>query len=604
MKRNTKITIGVLALGAVVGLAYGAHFIQTRLTVSLPDYPPIEKSVWLKQNWQPKARDWYHHANQGTLTFNIPYEWFVALEQPVLSIGAAGLLSDPAYLDRYGFIPNSTESEKNEDNVLPVGFAHGRPLSKPDGTPWLNPQTKRQMTGVGLTCAACHTGRFTYQKTTVLIDGGAALTDLGKFRQGLGISVLFTIHLPFRFERFAERVLGPGASKEAKAELHEELENTWAQFDVVRKLDKKVADQTIDEGFGRLDALNRIGNTVFALDTRRFENYVGTSAPVHYPHIWDASWFDWVQYNASIEQPMVRNAGEALGVAARINLTNPKQGPFTSEVEVKTLFEMEQMLAGKQPDAGGFYGLNSPTWPADILPPIDKTLAAKGAVLYKERCQGCHLPPVTSKEFWDSDKWLPPNAAGERYLHVDLKDIKIIGTDAAQAEDMLKRKVLVPEELGIKSDGFGFALGELVEKTVKKWYDSQVPPVPDAVRDQMNGHRNNGIQGLLAYKVRPLNGIWATPPYLHNGSVPNLYLLLSPVKERPTTFYLGHREYDPVNVGYLYDKLAGGFEFDTTKRGNYNTGHEFNDDRTNSGVIGRGLTPDERRELVEYLKTL
>jgi hypothetical protein len=618
MKRNTKIFIGVLVLVAVAGgVAYGVKVFRDKLTVSLPDYPPVGKSVWLPQKWQPKDRDWYHHANQGTLTFNIPYEWFVAFEQPVLSIGEAGLLKDPAYLDRYGFIPNSTEGERNEDDVLPVGFARGRPAFKSDGTPWLNPQTKRQLSGVGLTCAACHTGRFTYQKTTVLIDGGAALTDLGKFRQGLGISVLFTLHLPCRFDRFAKRVLGSGASDEAKAELRAELENTWAQFDVVRKLDQKVADQGIDEGYGRLDALNRIGNTVFALDTRRLENYVGTSAPVHYPHIWDTSWFDWVQYNASIEQPMVRNAGEALGVSARINLLtpkqevfgsdvviNPKQGLFASDVEVKTLFEMEQMLAGKQPDAGGFYGLNSPKWPAEILPPIDDTLAAKGAVLYKAICQRCHLPPVTSKEFWDSDKWLPPNPAGERYLHVEPIPIKTIGTDAAQAEDMAKRKVSVPKNLGIKSDLFGFALGELVAKTVTVWYDSQVPPVPDAVRDQMNGYRKNGIQGPLAYKVRPLDGIWATPPYLHNGSVPNLYLLLSPVKERPTTFYLGRREYDPVNVGYRYDELAGGFEFDTTKRGNYNTGHEFNDDKTNSGVIGRGLTPDERRALVEYLKTL
>ena len=105
------------------------------------------------------------------------------------------------------------------------------------------------MTGVGLTCAACHTGRFTYKNTTVLIDGGPALTDLGKLRQGLGISVLFTRHLPFRFERFAERVLGPGAREEAKAELRTDLDNTWARFDIVRKLDKLVADHSVEEGF-------------------------------------------------------------------------------------------------------------------------------------------------------------------------------------------------------------------------------------------------------------------------------------------------------------------------------------------------------------------
>ena len=416
--------------------------------------------------------------------------------------------------------------------------------------------------------------------------------------------MLFTRLLPFRFERFAERVLGPGASGEAKDKLRADLNETWNQFDIVRLLDQKVAGQSVEEGFARLDALNRIGNTVFALDAERHENYVGTSAPVHFPRIWSSPWFDWVQYNGSIEQPMVRNTGEAIGVGAPINLTDPKQGLFASGVEVKTLFEMEQLLAGKQPDSSsGFNGLKSPKWPENILGKIDMNLAAKGAVLYKQICQDCHLPPVTSKEFWESKRWLPPNAAGERYFQVELIPISHIGTDPGQATGMKNRKVLLPAALGINTDEFGPALGMLVKKTVDHWYDSETPPISEAQRDVMNGHRKNGIQAELAYKVRPLNGIWATPPYLHNGSVPNIYALLSPVSERPKTFYLGHREYDPVNLGYRYDDLTGGFLFDTSISGNHNTGHEFNDDKTNKGVIGRGLKPDERRALVEYLKT-
>jgi hypothetical protein len=603
MKRTTKILIGVLAV-VVAGAAYGAHVFRYKLTVSLPDYPPIEKVVWLDQNWSVKGRDWFHHANQGTLTFGIPYEWFVALEQPVLSIFSAGLLSNPTYLDRYGFIPNSTETENDKTNVLPIGFARGKPIRREDGTPWLNPQTKQPMLGVGLTCAACHTGRFTYNNTTVLIDGGPALTDLGKLRQGLGISVLLTRWLPFRFERFADRVLGPGASSEAKAELRRDLDTTWAEFDTVRKLDQKVADQSVEEGYARLDAINRIGNTVFALDLKQFDNYVGTSAPVHFPRIWNAAWFDWVQYNGSIEQPMVRNAGEALGVGTTISLLGGKKGLFNSGIEVQTLFEIEQLLAGKQPDASnGFTGLKSPKWPEAILGQINSDLAAKGAALYKAICQGCHLPPVTSAEFWESKRWLPPNSAGERHFQVELIPISHIGTDPAQAAGMKSRKVSLPATLDIKSNEFGPALGALVEKAVKQWYDSQTPPISEALRDEMNGHRHNGIQAQLAYKVRPLNGVWATPPYLHNGSVPNLYALLSPLVERPTTFYLGHRDYDPVNVGYRYDALAGGFKFDTTIPGNRNSGHEFSDEKRD-GVIGRSLSPDERRALVEYLKTL
>jgi hypothetical protein len=87
--------------------------------------------------------------------------------------------------------------------------------------------------------------------------------------------------------------------------------------------------------------------------------------------------------------------------------------------------------------------------------------------------------------------------------------------------------------------------------------------------------------------------------------VPNVYLLLSPVEERPKTFYLGNREYDPVNLGYKYDKITNGFEFETSIRGNANTGHEFaNKPKDTKGVIGkRKLEPDERKALIEFLKT-
>ena len=113
----------------------------------------------------------------------------------------------------------------------------------------------------------------------------------------------------------------------------------------------------------------------------------------------------------------------------------------------------------------------------------------------------------------------------------------------------------------------------------------------------------NKIQGELAYKVRPLNGVWATPPYLHNGSVPTVYDLLSPVEERPKKFYLGNREYDPVKLGYKTDELTNGFLFDTTIRGNCEHGARIRQQasrapRARSGR--RTLVPDERKAIIEY----
>ncbi|MDB6139558.1 MAG: hypothetical protein JWO94_2630, partial [Verrucomicrobiaceae bacterium] len=99
----------------------------------------------------------------------------------------------------------------------------------------------------------------------------------------------------------------------------------------------------------------------------------------------------------------------------------------------------------------------------------------------------------------------------------------------------------------------------------------------------------------LKYRARPLDGIWATGPFLHNGSVPTLFDLLLPEARRPKTFSVGNREFDPVKVGPV---TTGGHDtslFNTALTGNSNRGHDYGTSR---------LTDEERWQLVEYLKTL
>ena len=129
-----------------------------------------------------------------------------------------------------------------------------------------------------------------------------------------------------------------------------------------------------------------------------------------------------------------------------------------------------------------------------------------------------------------------------------------------------------------------------------------------AERQAANGNMKNELRKDLAYKVRPLNGIWATPPYLHNGSVPTIDDLLGDPEKRPAKFYLGSREYDPMKLGYKTDPITNGFEFKTSIRGNSNRGHEFRKDYSKDkeikGVIGPALSEGDRKALIEYLKTL
>jgi hypothetical protein len=109
---------------------------------------------------------------------------------------------------------------------------------------------------------------------------------------------------------------------------------------------------------------------------------------------------------------------------------------------------------------------------------------------------------------------------------------------------------------------------------------------------------------LLSYKGRSLNGIWATAPYLHNGSVPSLYELLLPRRGpkdpptggnfRPDKFEVGSREFDPKKVGLKSSGIPTGFLFDTAHKGNSNAGHNY----------GTNLSDEDRWDLVEYLKSL
>jgi Cytochrome C oxidase, cbb3-type, subunit III len=140
-----------------------------------------------------------------------------------------------------------------------------------------------------------------------------------------------------------------------------------------------------------------------------------------------------------------------------------------------------------------------------------------------------------------------------------------------------------------------------------------------AVAAKVKNHANMGAnpgehRGLLdlpeeqirwlttrGYVARPLEGVWATAPYLHNGSVPTLDDLLKPEDERPVCFPLGHREYDPVKLGYVSEcnkvpaaEKSRYFIYDTRLPGNSNQGHNY----------GTDLDSSDRAALLEYLKVM
>lgn len=129
--------------------------------------------------------------------------------------------------------------------------------------------------------------------------------------------------------------------------------------------------------------------------------------------------------------------------------------------------------------------------------------------------------------------------------------------------------------------------------------DTWTAPAAEAFNALTRGQRweFKGFRKTDGMATSLLDGIWLRGPYLHNGSVPTLADLLEPAAARPKTFFRGYDVVDPVKVGFVShgpDAQAFGFAYDTSIPGNGNGGHEY----------GTGMTAEEKRALLEYLKTL
>jgi hypothetical protein len=156
----------------------------------------------------------------------------------------------------------------------------------------------------------------------------------------------------------------------------------------------------------------------------------------------------------------------------------------------------------------------------------------------------------------------------------------------------------------------GVALRLIVFRARQRFYDLRNYEQPK--RNLQNGFGELDVPLPLAqYKPRPLAGIWAAGPFLHNGSVPTIFQLLSPAEQRDKKFFVGTRDFDPVNLGLsTQPPQKGGFWLDTSITGNSNRGHEFRKGYVEwkpgslpqYGVIGPELTNEERQDVIEYLK--
>jgi hypothetical protein len=517
-------------------------------------------------------RQRYYHLSQGSQI--MPYAWFVSLEQTL----SQEPWMAPDHIAQFRLLPDPN-TNGNPDR-LPLGWAKDDP----------DPVTG--VVNVGLTCAACHTAQMTYKGRGIHINGAPGMVDFNGFLLHLVLTLQFNVNDAGKFDRFSHRVLGSNYSSEAARSLKEDVlkyvdQQLSNQF-FLRLNDFRLGLNATKPGFGRIDALGSGGNRLYGiLDPK---NNRTLNAPVKILPLWYAPQYNWVQTNGSIRQPVARNIIESLAVNSSVVFGSqfPKSDWYTSSARLHNMWELEETLSK----------FKAPVWPEDILGKIDQEAAKRGEMHYQKYCASCHEPQRENRPEPGDDVATRNN---KTYFVLRLFPVDKVGTDPIDAQNFARRTLDassitndLPQQY--QSQAKNLPGSVIIGMVLQGIIDKQYGTMTDQQRDPLIGYRQNLLRACEAYPARPLAGIWAAPPYLHNGSVRNLYQLLLPSAEREKSFCTGQIEYDPVNVGYVtLDRCEfPWFRFNTQSTGNSNAGHNY----------GTSLSQNERMDLIEYLKVI
>jgi len=556
------------------------------------------------QGLTAQEADALYHVPEGSE--GLPFIWLLALESPVTHkpflehADRFGLLSDPK-------------------SRLPVGFSEAVPVDL-------------EFAGVrmaGATCAACHVGEVRHGGQSMRIIGGPSMFNAAAFGTEVGEALQQTAKHPDKLMHFVQKLialekedkravahavppasaqhlknhlaglikddgkgslgaevrahLGQPASKTSKVSgaIHAFVSKAkTAGHDALSKLDPKKRveaiehvlaglrhtaamlenrvkvlmltaqqskERTVKPGAGRVDAF---GTAMHRLYSK--QGVPAPYSPVSFPEVWDAARTTWYHYDGNTDSIVERNAGNARGLGF---VYDPKS--YASSLLPRSIHSAEST----------FWKTKPPVWPQPMLGALDPAKVAKGEQIFKQACAGCHV----DKTF-------------------ELVDLAVIGTDPLRA-----KSTQVEIQVGKVKKAALLALVEELEGIVQTAYKREKVTADEAAKFRFGRPAKATWRVTGKYKIPSLRGVWATAPYLHNGSVPSLHALLTPPLERPKKFLVGSYEFDPANVGYVTKASdPSHFEYDTSLPGNHNSGHEF----------GTKLGEPDKLALVEYLKTL
>lgn len=551
----------------------------------------------------------------------IPLVWLRSLE----GAETESLFLHSEAFENAGYIARSSSSAE-----LPIGFAIDRQSDSKfvfTKLRWYGAQSGNPAKAepwVGWTCSGCHTSTLDYQGHREIILGGSSTGNLQGLVDDLLKAARVTLKTPAKWDRFSRRVLASRYSVENDNMLRKAVADWIVRIETTTQPDGR----SVDHGHGRTDAFGHIANSVIQFAKADAADMSKLGAPVSYPHLWNAHRQNRLQWNGAAVNTNVafnkdakidigalaRNASSAIGTFGEIVVPDGAQPHtpgigFKSSLNISNLKKLESLLPK----------IKTPKWPT-FLPPVNVTLALEGQGLFKRHCASCH----------SSDQANGSSPGVERMVRLAVLEPRHV-TDPTMACNAVEHAMKVGKFKGVKeyylfgrdigeTENFSLLLKTVMASALVRKTPKLMSAVPSFVSGALGGHdQDDDLEALLsferesvcgpngsinaAYKARPLEGIWATAPYLHNGSVPTLYDMLLPASKRPRSFWVGPGEFDPVKVGLEESQLntnrltlfqthdAAGLPV----QGNSNVGHEFGVDL---------FSERDRLALVEYLKSL
>ncbi len=497
-----------------------------------------------------------------------------------------------AHPERFGLLPNFVAP----NNPLPIGI-----------TKSIDPEYAPMS---GINCLACHTSMISNANGQFfLVDGGSSRFAIDRFIGEMIKAMVATLVNPVEFEAFyaryqlqAQFINGEPEAKEP-ADMGGFVRQAYLLKDT-KFLEAKLADpnapkavigssyptsqelstksgmylylakrlvwflgqvkygtsndpNVAESGLGRSNPWSPTKKMLADKYLHSKTSYHVEGGPVNTPFVWDHDRQRLVFWAGNTNSMVERNMAQAVAL-----LTDFNQQSFATTASIRRLETISQYVRKA----------HAPSWPQNILGPINMQAAYYGKLIYQDKCLGCHDPKANEH-----------NTGSAQFNYYD------VGTDDSYYQgqiEMLDGKdlftdILTPFMSNVK------AASVINERILDMSFfeKGRVPVV--WIKPTSN-----------KLDAKPLAGIWATPPFLHNGSVPTIWDLLQPVSKRPTKFHIGGFVYDSVKLGYIEDaSLPDGSNFVVNCPkgcvGNSNKGHEF----------GTNLSDDEKKALIEFLKS-